>query len=101
MVRDGRLMKPPRTILLERESELALIGARIAAAQRSGGGVVIVRGAMGTGKTRLLQAVEERASADGMRVFRARAGEFEQAFSFGLVRQLLAPFLQAMTSDER
>ena len=42
----------------------------------------------GIGKTALLAAVAERASAAGMAVLTATAGELESEFAWGVVRQL-------------
>ena len=75
--------------LLERESELAAIDAAVAAARRRDGQVVLVRGAAGIGKSALLEAGRERASAAGAMVLTARAGEFEQGFPWGVARQLM------------
>jgi predicted ATP-dependent serine protease len=43
------------------------------------GRLLLVEGPPGIGKTRLLGAITERAGANGMRTFRAQAGEFERS----------------------
>jgi DNA-binding CsgD family transcriptional regulator len=73
-------------MLLERDAELAAIAERL-----DEGGLVIVEGPAGIGKTSLLAAAAERAAAHGARVLAARAAPLEQAYGFGVVRQLLEP----------
>lgn len=53
-----------------------------------GGGVLLVEGAPGVGKTALLGALRERAGGSGLRVLGATGGELEGGFPFGVVRQL-------------
>src|SRR3984957_19777646 len=76
-------------VLLERESELAVIDAATAAARRGDGQALVVRGAAGIGKSALLEAGRRRAEAAGATVLTARAGELEQGFPWGVARQLL------------
>jgi AAA ATPase domain len=73
-------------MLLERDAELAAIGDRL-----DEGGLVVVEGAAGIGKTTLLAAAAELAAARGTRVLAARAAPLEQAYGFGVVRQLFEP----------
>ena len=76
--------------LLEREAELAALTERLDTAA-AGGGLVVVEGAAGIGKTSLLAAAAELAGARGMRVLSARAAPLEQAYGFGVARQLFEP----------
>src|SRR3954470_655563 len=78
-------------MLLEREAELTAIAARLEAAASGGGGLVVVEGAAGIGKTSLLGAAAELAGQRGMRVLCARAAPLEQAYGFGVARQLFEP----------
>lgn len=86
--------------LVERGREVERL-TRLATAARAGEArVVLIEGAPGVGKTRLLNALREQAAADGMRVLSARCSELERLFSFGVVRQwfegaLAAPGLRA------
>ena len=73
--------------LCEREGELACVDALLAAARASRGGVLLITGPAGIGKTVLLGAARERASQAGMRVLAGRGGELESGFSFGVARQ--------------
>jgi DNA-binding CsgD family transcriptional regulator/tetratricopeptide (TPR) repeat protein len=89
MTRVGRLV--PAIVempLEEREDALAVVDALLADAREGCGRALVLEGPPGIGKTRLLTAFHERAQAAGMRTLRARAGELEQDFPFGIVRQL-------------
>ncbi len=69
--------------LLERERELAGVDALLA-----GGGVLVVEGGAGIGKTSLLEVACRRAGELGHEVLRARGSDLEAGFAFGVVRQL-------------
>ncbi|MEW2424688.1 AAA family ATPase [Streptomyces nigra] len=73
--------------LLERETESALIKSTIEGMER-GGGLLLVKGVAGTGKSRLLAEIHTAANKAGLAVTSARGTEFEQDFAFGVVRQL-------------
>ena len=95
---DGPGTGPPPTrprggdALLEREHELASLEALIADAAAAGEArVAVVEGRAGIGKSRLLAAARERASASGVRTLSARGTELEREFPFGVVRQLFEP----------
>lgn len=75
--------------LLEREAELAAIGAAIERARAGQGAVLVVEGAAGIGKSSLLAA--GCASARDMRVIRASAVPLEQTYAFGVARALFEP----------
>jgi DNA-binding CsgD family transcriptional regulator len=55
--------------------------------------LLVIEGAAGIGKTRLLEVAAAAARADGARVLVARAGELERELPFGVIRQLLEPVL--------
>jgi DNA-binding NarL/FixJ family response regulator len=74
------------TALLDRESELGIVEALLATARGGAGSVLVLEGAAGIGKTRLLQEICERAR--GLEVLTARGGELERDMAFGVVRQL-------------
>jgi hypothetical protein len=82
--------------LLEREHELATLEAVLME-----GGVLIVEGGAGLGKTSLLAAAVERAAKAGHVVLRARGSELEAGFAFGVVRQLFERRLTLASTDER
>ena len=88
-------------VMLEREAELAALDAVFDAARGGEGRLVVIEGTAGIGKTRLLGAARELASADGVDVLPARGGELEGAVVFGIVRQLFEAPLAAATADAR
>ncbi len=75
--------------LVEREDEQRLLEGALARAGDSRGGVILVEGEAGVGKTRLLGLAAELGERRGMRVLRARGTELDRTFGFGLVRGLL------------
>ena len=77
--------------ILDRGAELAAIAAAIRAAVAGTGSAVLIEGAAGIGKTRLLGYACEEAASAGMQVLTARAAEFEAGFAWGTVRQLFGP----------
>ena len=79
--------------LLERDDELELLLRAVAAAERGDGALAVVEGEAGIGKTSLLDAVCAEARESGFSVLRARGGELERDFGFGLVRQLFEAVL--------
>jgi DNA-binding CsgD family transcriptional regulator len=81
--------RPVGVGLLERGEELAGIEQSLAALGRGRGSVLIIQGAAGIGKSSLLRAVREHASAQQVQTLAARASELERDFGFGIVRQLL------------
>src|SRR6266487_4333556 len=87
--------------LLEREGELAQLGALIDAVHERAGRFVLIEGGAGIGKTRLLAAARERGAGAGMEVLHARGGELEREFPFGIVRQLFEPSLAGGGKAER
>ena len=87
--------------LLERDVELTTLDGLIARIEGGQGALATIEGPGGIGKTRLLAAARERASAAGVRVVAARASELERSFSFGVVRQLLEPVVMTASAEER
>jgi len=100
--------KPPTLLaarepsaLLEREGELELVERLLAGAAEGRGSLLLLEGAAGIGKSRLLGAARARAETLGFQVLRARGGELEREFSHGVVRQLYEPPLAAATEEGR
>jgi DNA-binding CsgD family transcriptional regulator len=81
--------------LLDRATELGVIGASLSRAVSGTGSALVVEGAAGIGKTRLLAYACEQAAAAGMTVLAARAAEFEGGYAWGVVRQLFEPLSRA------
>ncbi len=89
------------TPLFERERELERVEGTLRSAGMGSGGALLIEGAAGIGKSRLLEEVRVRAAALGVRVLGARATELEQGFPFGVVRQLFERPLFEADSAER
>src|SRR5688500_17602757 len=87
--------------LLERERELVEVARLVDQAGTGRGRLVFVEGPPGIGKTRLLDAVRQRAADGGMLALSARASELDREFPFGVVRQLFEPFLAGLDDDRR
>jgi DNA-binding CsgD family transcriptional regulator len=87
--------------LVEREEELATLGALLDAMQGGIGRVAVVEGAEGIGKTRLLEALRHDVESRGIRALSARGAELERGFPFGIVRQLFEPLTSAGSHHER
>lgn len=77
--------------LLERDEELAAIERVLGDALDGAGALLTIEGEAGAGKTALLDAAGRRGEEAEMRVLRARGGEFERDFPYGVVRQLFEP----------
>ena len=75
--------------LLDRERELAQLATIMSAAERGQGGALLIEGEAGIGKTALLDEAAANAGREGLKVLRARGGELEHAFAFGIARQLV------------
>ncbi|MEU1529222.1 AAA family ATPase [Streptomyces fagopyri] len=76
--------------LRERREALDLVAAETDRARAGSGRLVLLRGATGTGRTALLEAVAGQAAARGTRVLRARCSSDGDTAAFAPVRQLLA-----------
>jgi DNA-binding CsgD family transcriptional regulator len=87
--------------LFEREHERAVLTEALAAAQDGTGGVVLIDGPAGIGKSRLLSDACRSARTGGMRVLNACGVEFEREIPFGLAGQLFAGRLAGTSAEER
>ncbi len=90
-----------RIHLLEREAELERIGGALRAAAAGSGGIVVIEGAAGIGKSSLLGAAAELGQEERLAVLRARGGVLEREFALGVVIQLLSPSIEPLTARER
>ena len=99
----GRSQAPPAgaEVPLERARELAALDETIAGAAAGAGGVMLLEGAGGIGKTLLLAHAVQCAQASAMTVLRARGGELERQFPFGVALQLFEPYLSTASPRER
>ncbi|MDW5598489.1 AAA family ATPase, partial [Conexibacter stalactiti] len=87
--------------LVERDQELAALAAAAQAAARGEGGVVLLEGVAGIGKTALLRGAREAAESAGLTVVAGVASALDRDFPFGLVHQLLDPLLAGGDGERR
>ncbi|HEY5881348.1 MAG TPA: BTAD domain-containing putative transcriptional regulator, partial [Nakamurella sp.] len=85
----------PRTApdLVDRDREIAALTRAVDDVRGGSGGLLVIEGSAGIGKTRLLVEAGRLATAAGVRTLSARSSELERAFGFGTVRQLFEPLL--------
>jgi DNA-binding CsgD family transcriptional regulator len=93
--------RPAGVGLLERGGELAHIEQAIAALKGGHGGVLVIEGAAGIGKSTLLRAVRKQAAGHGVPTLTARGSELEAELGFGVVRQLLETRVVRANETER
>jgi DNA-binding NarL/FixJ family response regulator len=91
----------PQAAVLERETELAELDSAFRDAKDRHGRVVVLEGPAGEGKSTLLATACASASDAGLSVLRARGGELEQEFPFGVMRQLFEPVLAGADEARR
>jgi DNA-binding CsgD family transcriptional regulator len=77
-------------LILGRQRELALIDELIDRAQTGSGGVAVLEGPAGIGKTALLAEAMRRSDLAGFSVLQAGGARLEFEYAFGVVRQLFA-----------
>src|SRR5215207_308897 len=87
--------------LVERQGELRRLRVLLDGAVQGRGGVVLVDGPAGIGKTRLLEASCAAAVKRGVRVLTARGSDLERQFAYGVVRQLFEPMGTGSTPGGR
>lgn len=92
--------------LVEREHELVTLRQAVDRATAGLGAVAFVTGPPGIGKTELVHAAERaaiRAASRGrdVLVLRARGGELEQEYPYGIMRQLFEAPLRSADQDTR
>ncbi|MEA2439835.1 MAG: hypothetical protein QOH76_1259 [Thermoleophilaceae bacterium] len=73
----------------------------VANAAAGEGGVAVVEGPAGIGKTRLVQEALDAGAAAGLDCRAARGSELERDFAFGVARQLLEAHLTGLPARER
>ena len=83
--------------LRERERELAAVEVLL----EHRGGMLLLEGRAGIGKTSLVEVACSRADELGLEVVRARGSELESGFAFGVVRQLFERRLAGAGEGER
>lgn len=86
-------------VLHERESELAALGRAVTRLREGHGGVVLIEGSPGIGKTRLLDELCELAEPQA-RVLRARGGEQEREIPLLVTSELFTPYVVSAPGEE-
>ncbi|MGW1561287.1 ATP-binding protein [Streptomyces sp. NPDC002144] len=89
--------------LWEREEEIAAVEQAVdtlCADRSSPGGLLMIRGEAGLGKTRLLAETRRIAEQRGCAVWSARGAETLRSVPFNVVRQLLQPALISLMPEE-
>jgi DNA-binding CsgD family transcriptional regulator len=87
--------------LLEREQEVDRVRAVLRQVGLRAGSVLVIDGAPGMGKSRLLDEAWAAAPELGVRVLAARATDLEQGFPYGVMRQLFERVLLEAETDDR
>ncbi len=88
------------TPLVGRERELDFFRKRWQRARAGSGGLVLIRGEAGVGKTRLVEAFSRRARWKGARVLRGRCYEFERELPYQPFTEALRSVLPALNGAE-
>ncbi|WP_182886617.1 helix-turn-helix transcriptional regulator [Microbispora sp. H10885] len=87
--------------LLERDAEVGRMRELFAAAARGQGGVVLIEGPAGIGKSALAGAARRLGRTAGCRVLGARGSRLEQRSGYGVLRQLVEPVLLGADTAQR
>ena len=87
--------------LIERQAESEVVKAMLADARRGQGGVFVVEGPSGSGKSALLRHLRGLAAPPAWLVLHAVAREFERDFAFGVTRQLAERWFVTANETER
>ena len=85
--------------LFDRDRELSAVCALLDDAVSGAGGLLLVEGEAGIGKTGIVRAAGALARTDGLRVLGARGGELESGLAFGLVREMFSESMRATDQD--
>ena len=86
-------------VLIERESELAVLDEVVRAAASGQGAAALIEGEAGIGKTRLVGLARARAEEVGLRVLYATADEIETGVPFAGARVLLGRAARTVAPD--
>jgi DNA-binding CsgD family transcriptional regulator/tetratricopeptide (TPR) repeat protein len=88
-------------LLLEREAERLTLASAVRDAAGGRGGLVIIRGPAGIGKSRLIAEVDGLALRAEVTRLDARGTEMEREFAFGGVRQIFSAVLATEKAGQR
>lgn len=90
-----------KRVLLERDPQVESIEALLESTRAGAGGLLIVEGWPGVGKSALLDVGKQRARERGMTVLSGQGAELERDFPFGLAMQLFEGWLARAEPTER
>lgn len=90
-----------RAMLAEREHHLDVLRRLYLDCEAGRGGLVVINGPAGTGKTELLRELGVKASRSGARFLVAVGARAERLLPFGVMRQILRTARLANTQDRR
>jgi DNA-binding CsgD family transcriptional regulator len=85
--------------LVQREQELGEIERWLNGVKEGEGGIGLLEGPAGIGKTALLRAVLEHADDTAVTVLHARGGELERSAAWAIARELLLPGLARLDRE--
>ncbi|MYZ40659.1 MULTISPECIES: AAA family ATPase, partial [unclassified Streptomyces] len=88
-------------MLLERDTELAHVGAALRAAEEGLSSSILLSGPLGIGRSALLRRLPGLCAGEDVRVLRANAAATEQDFAFGVVRQLFDSLVAGAPEEDR
>lgn len=88
-------------LLLERAAECAVIAERLEEARAGAGGVIVIEGPAGQGKSRLVKLAGDTARELDFQLLGAYGSELELHFPFGIAIQLFEPWWLGATEEER
>jgi DNA-binding CsgD family transcriptional regulator/Tfp pilus assembly protein PilF len=89
------------TLIVDRDDDIRRLEHALHAARDGHGGMLLVRGVLGIGKSALLQATGQLGGEQGMTVLRAQATELERSLPFGIALQLLERYLNGLDPADR
>jgi predicted ATPase len=95
-----RLKLAGRSLFVGRERELAALTERLEAAARGEGGVILVSGEPGIGKSRLLLEIQARARAAGWLVLSGRAYDTEGMPPYLPFAEAIAEYLRTAADED-
>jgi DNA-binding CsgD family transcriptional regulator len=87
--------------LLDRDRELSHLRSALEDAEAGRGGLLVVEGEAGIGKSALLAALAQQAAGRDFVVLRSRAGPLERDAAYGVARVLFTPLLEHADAARR
>lgn len=93
--------RPSKPLIAGRDAELRQLNPAIKALARGSGGVALISGPAGAGKTRLAEEAASQASANGASVLRGGCYEFERRTPYGPFTEALDGFLDSLPARQR